>query len=52
MDIDEDYCDDLNYALPPTSGWGMGVDRLCALLTNAPNIKETMTFPLVKDQQQ
>eukprot|EP00088_Acartia_fossae_P000062 TRINITY_DN10017_c0_g2_i1.p1 TRINITY_DN10017_c0_g2~~TRINITY_DN10017_c0_g2_i1.p1 ORF type:complete len:565 (-),score=64.51 TRINITY_DN10017_c0_g2_i1:109-1770(-) len=45
---DEDYCVALEYGLPPTAGWGCGIDRLTAILTNNSTIKETITFPLTK----
>ena len=45
---DEGFCRALEYGLPPTAGWGCGLDRLTALLTNNNNIRETITFPLIK----
>jgi len=45
---DEGFCRALEYGLPPTAGWGCGIDRLTALLTNNANIRETITFPLIK----
>ena len=45
---DEEYCTALEYGLPPTAGWGCGIDRLTAILTNTDTIRETITFPLVK----
>ncbi|CAJ0850918.1 11801_t:CDS:2, partial [Entrophospora sp. SA101] len=38
--IDESYCKSLEYGLPPTAGWGMGIDRLIMILTNSSSIKE------------
>ena len=38
--IDENFCTALEYGLPPTGGWGMGVDRLTMLLSDTANIKE------------
>lgn len=38
----------LEYGLPPTGGWGCGVDRICMLLTDTNNIKEVMLFPAMK----
>ena len=46
--IDEGFCTALEYGLPPTAGWGMGVDRLTMLLTDQINIKEVLLFPAMK----
>lgn len=40
MFIDEGFCASLEYGLPPTGGWGMGIDRMTMLLTDTSNIKE------------
>ncbi|KAJ1506215.1 hypothetical protein HMI54_005252 [Coelomomyces lativittatus] len=45
--LDDDYCHALEYGLPPTVGWGMGIDRLCMLLTQSTHIREILPFPLV-----
>jgi lysyl-tRNA synthetase class 2 len=47
--MDEEFCQSLEHALPPTGGWGLGVDRLCMLLTNQPSIREVLCFPARRD---
>ncbi|CAG8542315.1 42_t:CDS:2, partial [Acaulospora colombiana] len=46
--IDETFCTSLEYGLPPTGGWGMGIDRLTMFLTDSSNIKEVLLFPAMK----
>jgi lysyl-tRNA synthetase, class II len=45
---DESFCTALEYGLPPTGGWGMGIDRICMLFTNVPQIREILLFPVSK----
>ncbi|MEX1997522.1 MAG: lysine--tRNA ligase [Candidatus Andersenbacteria bacterium] len=48
--IDEEYLRALEYGMPPAAGWGLGVDRLIALLTNAPTVRDTIAFPLLRPE--
>jgi len=50
MFVDEDFCKALEYGLPPTAGWGMGIDRLTMLMTDQNTIKEVLLFPAMKPQ--
>lgn len=49
---DEDFCVAMEYGLPPTGGWGVGVDRLAMFLSNKWNIKEVLLFPAMKPTQE
>jgi len=42
--IDENFCTSLEYGLPPTAGWGLGIDRLTMFLTDSNNIKVSGMF--------
>lgn len=52
MFIDENFVTALEYGLPPTAGWGMGIDRMTMLLTDTNNIKEVLLFPAMKPEEQ
>ena len=51
MFIDQDFLRSLEYGMPPTSGIGIGIDRLCMLLTNNSSIQEVLFFPQMKPEQ-
>ncbi|MBU2036946.1 lysine--tRNA ligase, partial [Patescibacteria group bacterium] len=49
--FDQEYIEALEYGLPPTAGWGLGVDRLVMLLTNAPTMREVILFPAMRERE-
>ncbi|KAI1341280.1 lysyl-tRNA synthetase [Xylariaceae sp. FL0016] len=49
--IDETFLNALEYGLPPTAGWGLGIDRLVMFLTNNYSIKEVLLFPFMNPEQ-
>eukprot|EP01094_Clydonella_sp_ATCC50884_P000299 TRINITY_DN10237_c0_g1_i1.p1 TRINITY_DN10237_c0_g1~~TRINITY_DN10237_c0_g1_i1.p1 ORF type:complete len:663 (+),score=226.09 TRINITY_DN10237_c0_g1_i1:71-1990(+) len=52
QELDENFCTALEYGLPPTAGWGMGIDRMTMFLTDSQNIKEVLLFPAMKPNDQ
>ena len=48
MIMEEDFIQCMEYGMPPISGWGMGVDRIIALLTNQENLREVVLFPIMR----
>lgn len=45
---DDDYITAMKYGLPPTGGWGMGIDRLVMFMTNKDSIREVVSYPTMK----
>jgi len=50
-EVDEEFIKAMEYGMPPMSGWGMGIDRLIAILTEQENLRDVVFFPLMKPKE-
>ena len=52
MQLDTDYIRALEYGMPPTAGWGMGIDRFTQFITDQPTIKDVILFPTMRPEEE
>jgi lysyl-tRNA synthetase class 2 len=51
MEIDERFLEAMEHGMPPMTGFGMGIDRIVAILTEQKNLRDTIFFPLMKPRE-
>jgi lysyl-tRNA synthetase, class II len=52
FELDEDFIQAMEMGFPPITGWGMGIDRIFALLTGQSNLRDVIFFPIMRPEQQ
>lgn len=52
FELDEDFIQAMEMGFPPITGWGMGIDRILALLTGQPNLRDVIFFPIMRPENQ
>ncbi len=52
FELDEEFIQAMETGFPPITGWGMGIDRIFALLTGQPNLRDVIFFPIMKPEQE
>ena len=51
MEVDERFLEAMEHGMPPMTGFGMGIDRLVAILTEQKNLRDTVFFPIMKPRE-
>ncbi len=51
LEMEDDYVKAMEYGMPPMSGFGMGIDRMVALLTDQDNLRDVIFFPLMRPSE-